>query len=331
MAYLCNDVSDFISSALATGYDLDSAIDLYQKVKIIELNHFEISRAVCHTYADWLDSLFEFADRPIIESIDEDLPERTEFSDSTSGIASACAASAAKVAQQFGEHDVCFDDVYGLADIDVPAFPCIPKGAANFDLKNIVADALYGSQIFPLTKVKLDVLRGGDLDKLSLLFDVVNTVSHSTGIEQQGFGIESLTGPIKSRVKGAVGYVFKTANMVTSLASASELLERIFQRVLNAFDYISSSVGVFSSFMTGLKDKVLEKCSQLWEKLAEWGDHFYYIIPTFCSVFLVSITCFLVNKFLALVAPTYCFSMSTVVQLIVVCCAIVGADRKSVV
>nr|CBM42548.1 viral polyprotein [Black raspberry necrosis virus] len=341
MSYLTKDLAAFIESAIATGYSFDNACELYQRFKIVELNANPVSRAFCRTYKEWVDEQFTIPTPEDIDILTVDTvdpltaaePNHSEAEDVDTDSCDSCdsadgpSSPISVLRSPLEGFDVDIGEANKSLGIDVSAYPCLPKGKENCDLKNIMAGHLFSSPIFPISAIKHEILAEKDLNRLASLFDVVNTVTHSIGLEQEGFSLSSLTGAIKSRISGATGLAASMVDIVANLSSASSLLEKIFQRIITAFDYIASSIGTFGTFLTGIKEKIIEKCTALWEKLAEWGDHFYYIIPTFCAVFLVSITCFLINKFLAAVAPTYCFSMSVIVHLIVVCCALVGCKE----
>nr|AMR36336.1 polyprotein [Strawberry mottle virus] len=289
MSYLCDDVAMWIDTFTQLGMPLDMAMDVYMRTKINDLRKNPVALSACYTYKEWVDEHF---------------------------------VTQAPIDDDYVPTEV-FPDEPPVSEV----LPEYPKAGADIALVDIVTDQLYSSPIFPLTEVKCRVLASRDINQLSRLADAVTAVTVAQCVEQGGISVGGFQEAISSRIRRSLGWVGKVVESVNNMASATALLNKIFERILSSFDFIAQTVSLFSDFLKGMKEKLMEMCLKTWEKLAEWGEHFYYVIPMFCSIFLIATTCFLINKFLSVVAPRYCFSSSSIIQLIVVGCAIVGCKE----
>ncbi|WPL77776.1 polyprotein 1 [Chrysanthemum sadwavirus] len=200
-----------------------------------------------------------------------------------------------------------------------------PIPPAN-EIIDCARDYAYQSPIFPLTEKKLSILRGDNFDLIYRMIDVCERVYHQRHhvVEEGPISWGALSGASNFVVQTTLSYFVGTSTFGSSIKNSALMLEKIFAKILSSLDFVTTAVESFSTFVNSLKDKVMNACKSVWEKMQEIGEHFFYLIPMFCCIFLVATTFFLLNKFLAVVAPQYCFSFGTIVQIIVVCCALVG-------
>nr|QXM11737.1 polyprotein [Heracleum moellendorffii mottle spot virus] len=199
-----------------------------------------------------------------------------------------------------------------------------PLMSEDIGVNEIVLDQIAAHpKLMPVKPDHIKYLSSRDPNVLCKYLDTLGILADSDIHEQTLMeGVTQAVGFLG--VKCAFEWITKAKSMAGHMARASELLEKIFQKIINAFDFVASAVGSFTDFLSALKTKVIDMAISVWEKLQDFGEHFFYIIPMFCTFFLVTTASFLINKFLALVAPQYCFSYSTIFQLIVACCAMVG-------
>ncbi|ATA66953.1 polyprotein, partial [Lettuce secovirus 1] len=307
------DCYTVIHRLLDMGYDMDESIALYQQCKIEEirasfaplqvpLGNVEVAEKFQHHNTPQE----EVPLHPLVQQLVDEMLYADQYNYLGPIIAPI-------------DTDTDAEEIHNLIPVPDDFFVL----SQNCEVIDLARAEAYASPIFPLTPTKVKILTGSNPDAINKLVKISIQVEEARMHEQTFMaGAKYAAGMIATRV--SFGWISGGSTAVKALADCATMLKQIFEKIIHAFDFVASTVESFTTFVTGIRDKVIEMASSAWQKLEDLGDHFFYLIPMFSCLFLVASAAFLINSFLALVAPTYCFSSSTIVQLIIVCCVMVG-------
>nr|ASU55991.1 polyprotein [Dioscorea mosaic associated virus] len=146
--------------------------------------------------------------------------------------------------------------------------------------------------------------------------------------ELQGLFSNIATGFLISAGQRTFGYVAdKCLTRYSSVAGLLEKLNKVVDKILDGFDWLSGLIDNVSSIFTAIKNRVMEYISQALEKIQNLLNHFSYLVPLVCGILIASNVFFLVNKVLQIFAPSAALNSFRVTELLAVVGAVIGVKE----
>uniref|UniRef100_A0AAT9J7W0 RNA1 polyprotein n=1 Tax=Dendrobium palpebrae cholivirus TaxID=3115809 RepID=A0AAT9J7W0_9SECO len=192
------------------------------------------------------------------------------------------------------------ENVHGVDDFERAV---CDSGCENFAHLLILYELMSANVTWSITNQLIFI--NGNYLRCGKLLDVISIVENET-IETEGV-LSSIAGSCISSCAYAGTTIFLQRLM--KLPACVEKMEKILEKILDSFAWVSGMVENFQVMLNSIKKCVLDMVQKAISKLEWFSDNFGFLFPIFSSVFLVCSLCAMINLFLSSLG--YSFSIPT--------------------